>query len=364
MLRSIATNRLPTDETEDEPPFGKVLPLSSLMRMPTTFKFGPVIVLGNMIPKVGSGKLNLSTQPFKPVGRRPSDYPAMELCIENGRPTMKFSTDDDKNSTLDITAGYMTCQVAATLQRNPAESPSTTIGWKAMIIQIFKDNTEVRNYGPSKDPDSVDFSLNQYFLIDGDHCSAPILDKSGCVCDGDSDPSYSSSARQQLDMQDIKEGKMLFGKLSSEDQPRSSARVSYNPKTETGTVCKFFHDHKLTADTYYLNEISKQSSVFTYLAIVNTTQSEPIIFTPMAVQWFFDFTTRRVKGTDEFKWYQTPKNQRAPIAWSAAHPIGFPHISPGLLGQYHRECRNRKKCQGYATFNNSIQLQPKLTSDT
>jgi hypothetical protein len=334
--------------------------------MPTTFKFSPITVLGNSMPKVGKGKLTLSNQPFKPVNRTQTDNPVMELSVEDGRPAMKLTTDEDKNSMLEITAPTMTCQVAATLETNPLESPSITKGWKVTIIQVFSHNTEVRNYGASKDPKSADFSVHQYFRVNGRQRSAPILDKYGCICSGETnDPSYSSSASQQLDMQDIKDGKQLFGKLSSEDQPRSSARVAYSPKTETGPVRDFFKKYNMTADTYYLNEMSKQSSVFTYLAIVNTTQSQPIIFTPMAVQWFFDFTVRRVKGTDQFKWYQTPKNQRSPIAWSASSAIGFPHIMPELLQQYEISCQNepKRKCHGYATFNNSIQLQPILNSD-
>ncbi|XP_062503814.1 uncharacterized protein LOC134180637 [Corticium candelabrum] len=334
-----------------------------LLRSTSVDRFGPVVVVGLTVPSVGFGKLSLTTEPFHHIDKIP-DIAPMELKIEEGLPRMNL-TDSDKNLFLKFRSPEVTCQVAVTLEKNPVEEPSTLTDWEVIIVQVVNENEEIHAYGAARDSEEVDFMLNQYFQVDGRSYEAPILDVDGrtCTCNM-KDPAYSSTARQPFDIQVVLDKKFLFGKLSCRDRIESMARVSFRPRSETDPDMRSFfskHSNLLTADEYYLNRIEKRSSMFTYLTIYNTNSRE--VYTPMAVQWFFDCKLRRVTGTDEFEWYETSCNQLSPVAWTESRPFGFPYLSSRILERHELRCSSSsdgRLCKGYATFNNSVRFEARM----
>ena len=360
-----------TDSSRSPDDVSKRLPVAcaSLPRETTNEFNCPVVVYGSVKPCTGLGNLDLTTECFRVVDKAP-EVPTMELRIKSGLPHKEMNKDKDGNSWLVFWFPGMKCQVSVTLQKNPIlQRPFTFHNWEVIIMQMFECNNEIRYYGQHRDPDSVDFHQKQYFQVDHcqpskSNCPKSILDTLDCTCNAQ-DPAYGANARQCLseeNLKDIEKGKLLFGKLSSKDQPTSAARVFYHPKKETDSTMNTFFRTQLggvNAETYYLNKIEKHSSILTYLTIYNTKSCE--FYTPMAVTWFFDCTVRRVRDTGEFEFYQTTDNQRRPVGWTNTQLQHFPSFPSGLLQYHNITCRASKTpCRGYATFNNSISTYPKL----
>ncbi|XP_062503815.1 uncharacterized protein LOC134180639 [Corticium candelabrum] len=371
-------------EEDDVPPTATVQSLSLLLP-PISDLFGPIIVVGGLNPsgcvacKIDFQDFHPSIQMFCQVSQVQNNVCPMELHIKGGYPTTNYDTefsaskDGTANKRITVTHPGMKCQVAVTLRKSPLVKMLANDCWEVIIVQVFKSNSEVRSYGDRKSPESANFTQNQYFKV-GDcppySYPASILD----ICNEENvcsirDPAYCTTARQPLSCKAIEAlngGKMIFGKLSGKDMPQSSARLAYNPKTETdNNVCDFFKTYKdiLTAKTYYLNKIEKYSTIITYLAIYNTATSE--IYTPMAVEWNFRYNLCRTEGTDNFTFSTcgTTSNQPHPTPWilnvqNPSHP--FPLIDRHLLELPTGHCSNSKDCKRYATFNNSISTYFKL----
>ena len=371
-------------ENNDVPPTATVQSLSLLLP-PVAKLLGPIIVVGGLNPSgcVASHKKFQdfhSPQPFRQVSEvSKTDYP-MVLYVNEGYPTTNYNTepptskDGAANKWITIRHPGMKCQVAVTMRKSPLVKMLANGCWEVIIVQVFESNSEVRSYGDRKSPESANFTQNQYFNVGDcspDDCPASILH----ICNEENvcssrDPAYCNTARQPLSSEAIetlnRDG-MIFGKLSCKDMPQSSTRLVYDPKTEKDSnVCHFFKKYKdsLTAKTYYLNKIEKNSTIITYLAIYNTATSK--IYTPMAVEWSFRCTLCRTEGTDDFQFSTcgTTSNQPQPQLWTLnVNPEKFPHFECDVLRpqtiQYTKcsDSNTCSTCDRYATFNNSIATQ-------